>query len=686
MHNRPPKHLGIILSCLAFLCITYVGMRSTILSSFASLEREELVEDVGRCRNLISSELQQLATTAGDYAGWDDTYNFVQTGNPEFVKANINPAVILKLRLNLVVITDINGKIIHASLSDYRSGKTRPLPGSLQGELIPGRGLLSHSSVESSISGLLPFPDGILLVASRPVLTSDFKGPAKGTLIIGRYLDEPEIRRLADIVRLKMAFIPPPSSPTGTSQRLSSGEPVNIGLSGPDTIVGSTVLNDIHGSPAGAVQVTRPRLIYQEGKRAANEYFTLTALIATGLTLLLIHYMTKRNHFEESLRVSEERWKFALEGARDGVWDWDIPTGKVYFSDRLKWMMGNMHGDMEPDFDEWRRHIHPDDADRVRTDLSSYLDGTISEYVNEHRLLCTDGSWKWILDRGMVIKRDTYGRPLRMIGTHTDITARKEMEAELHVLNDALERRVKERTAELERLNRELEGFCYSISHELRAPIARLEAFSRVIAECAVDGTPEQLVHLAEQIGVSSHRLRSVVDALLQMTRITRADLAEEPVNLSILSRQIMAELLENAGERSVTVSVAPDIVARGDRHMLGVCLQNLLGNAVKFTAKVTGATVEFGQIVQEGTNVYFVRDNGAGFDMTYADQLFEPFRRLHGDNEFDGNGIGLATVQRIIERHGGEIWSEAAPGKGATFYFTLGKEVLSDVNGADRS
>jgi light-regulated signal transduction histidine kinase (bacteriophytochrome) len=201
-----------------------------------------------------------------------------------------------------------------------------------------------------------------------------------------------------------------------------------------------------------------------------------------------------------------------------------------------------------------------------------------------------------------------------------------------------------------------------------------MEAFSKVLKECAENARPDELVHLAERIGVSSKRLRSVIDALLLMNRITRTDLDKEEVDLSEMSRRILKELLEDSPERSVNFTVPPNLVVVGDRSQLDICLHNLLGNAFKYTSKTPEASIEIGQTSQSGSAVYFVRDNGAGFDMAFADKLFEPFCRLHNDSEFEGNGIGLATVQRIIERHGGRIWAESAPDRGATFYFTLGK------------
>ncbi len=259
-----------------------------------------------------------------------------------------------------------------------------------------------------------------------------------------------------------------------------------------------------------------------------------------------------------------------------------------------------------------------------------------------------------------------------VVGISRDVTQQKRLSAQLAELNTELERRVQLRTLELERLNRDLESFCYSISHELRAPIARLDAFSRVIAECAAEGDFVEMVPVVARIGVSSRRLRMVVDALLQMHRLSRADLNREDVDLSGMAQQVVDELMEESGTDGPTVSIAPGVTVWGDCGMLRVCLRNLLGNAIKYTSGAPGAVVEFGRDDRREGRPCFVRDNGSGFDMTHADKLFEPFCRLHPEGEFEGDGLGLATVKRIIERHDGLVWAEAACGKGATFYFTL--------------
>jgi len=225
---------------------------------------------------------------------------------------------------------------------------------------------------------------------------------------------------------------------------------------------------------------------------------------------------------------------------------------------------------------------------------------------------------------------------------------------------------------ELERKNRELEAFSYSVSHDLRAPLRGLEGFSRLLEAQAAD-LDEKSRHYLDRIRSAARRMSELIDGLLALSRVGRAELSRAPVDLSALARDVAAELERAEPDRSVRVTIQEDLAAEGDRRLLRIALENLLGNAFKFTAKTADAAVELGAAESEGQRTYFVRDNGAGFDSAYAQRLFAPFQRLHDESDFPGTGIGLATVHRIVERHGGRVWAEGVVGLGATLFWTLG-------------
>lgn len=242
---------------------------------------------------------------------------------------------------------------------------------------------------------------------------------------------------------------------------------------------------------------------------------------------------------------------------------------------------------------------------------------------------------------------------------------------EVRLLNLTLEERVRLRTAELETTNRELEAFSYSVSHDLRAPLRTIDGFSLALEEdyaLAVDDTGRDYIR---RVRTGVQRMGLLIDSLLQLSRITRAEIVRGEANLSQLAEAIVANLKEENPGRELEFRIEPGLVAEADPKLLQVALENLLGNAVKFSARKEHAIIEFGW--DEEQKAWFVRDNGAGFDMFYKDKLFNAFNRLHGDKDFKGSGIGLATVARVVRRHHGRIWADAVVDHGATFWFTLG-------------
>jgi len=265
---------------------------------------------------------------------------------------------------------------------------------------------------------------------------------------------------------------------------------------------------------------------------------------------------------------------------------------------------------------------------------------------------------------------DSQGNVIGILGTSHDVTEQKHALDALSEARNDLERRVAERTAKLLHANKELEAFAYAVSHDLRAPLRGVDTWSLALLENSQGRLDPESIHCIESIRVRIHRMRQLIDSMLRLSLIGRFALHREPVDLSVLAREA-AQSMEPA-DRKVELLIEPGLAARGDPALLRAVLQNLLANAWKFTGKTAHPRVEFGAQRGEDGVVFFVRDNGAGFDMAAAGKLFTPFSRLHHASDFPGAGIGLATVERIIRRHGGRIWAESAPNRGAAFYFTL--------------
>lgn len=308
-----------------------------------------------------------------------------------------------------------------------------------------------------------------------------------------------------------------------------------------------------------------------------------------------------------------------------------------------------------------------------------------SVWKGEIKNRAKDRTLYWV-DTTIVPFLDENGKPYQYIAIRHDITARKCIEEENLQLNTELEKRVKDRTAQLKAANKELEAFAYSVSHDLRAPLRGIDGFGQALLEQYKDQLDEQGKHYLNRVRENSQRMGHLIDDMLKLSQLTRGEMHFEAIDLSALVKTIIRELQETEPERQVMCMIADGVTGRGDKHLLQVVLQNLLDNAWKYTSKNQSARIEFGMVEHDGEMAYFVKDDGSGFDMKYAGKLFTPFQRLHGITEFDGTGVGLATVARIIHRHGGKIWAQAEIEKGATFYFTLNSDLQETEEKPDES
>jgi light-regulated signal transduction histidine kinase (bacteriophytochrome) len=260
----------------------------------------------------------------------------------------------------------------------------------------------------------------------------------------------------------------------------------------------------------------------------------------------------------------------------------------------------------------------------------------------------------------------------------SDVTARKRAEQEIRSLNAELEQRVIDRTLKLETANKELEAFGYSVSHDLRAPLRSIDGFSRLLQEDYAAKLDEEGRVSLEKIRGCARRMTQLIDDMMQLSRVTLTELRRGAVDLSALASLVCDDLRKGDPHRSVELAIEPNLIVQADEDLMRIVLENLLGNAWKFTGRQLEAKIEFGRMSHDGVQAYFVRDNGAGFDARFTHKLFQAFQRLHTTSQFPGTGIGLATVQRVIQRHGGRVWAEGQNGRGAAFFFTLPDEGVS--------
>lgn len=375
------------------------------------------------------------------------------------------------------------------------------------------------------------------------------------------------------------------------------------------------------------------------------------------------------------LRDSEERLARTERIVHVGYVDRDLAAGRVNVSEEALRVLGLEPGRTPGDLQAWNALwlglIHPDDRAAAARALEAALAGAPG-YDVEYRVARPDGEVRFVHSRGDSTC-DASGRVRRLLGTLQDVTERRRAADEIRELNQRLEQRVAERTEELAAANRELEAFAYSVSHDLRAPLRAIDGFRNLLAkrtEASLDATSR---HYLDCMSASAQRMGNLIDDLLSFSRMGRTGMTSAPVDLAALAREVIEDLAPEQAGREVRWRVEPLPVVRGDRALLRMVLVNLLANALKFSRPRAPAEIAISsrKDPDEGT-VVCVRDNGVGFDMTYVGKLFGVFQRLHRAEEFEGTGIGLATVRRIVARHGGRTWAEGTVGAGAAFHFSL--------------
>lgn len=379
--------------------------------------------------------------------------------------------------------------------------------------------------------------------------------------------------------------------------------------------------------------------------------------------------VSERKRTETALQDREERLRLALSSANQGLWDLDLGSGDAIVSPEYAEMLGYEPSSFHETNQAWRERLHPDDAVRVAQTYEEYVAGKIDEYRVEFRLRTRDGSWKWILSIGQIKAWDEQGRPIRMLGTHTDIGALKEAQQEILELNRELERRVEQRTEELAMANRELETFTYTVSHDLKAPLRGIDGYSRLLLEEHARQLDSEGIAFLHNVRHGVEQMGQLIDDLLTYSRMERRAIRADQVNLAKIVAAIIDGRRRDIAEADVEISLAVDIPdMQADADGLRLALRNLVDNALKFHRSGPGAKIAISAESFPDSTRITVADNGIGFDMRFHDRIFDIFQRLHRAEEFPGTGIGLAIVRKAMQRMGGHVHASSEPGKGATF------------------
>ena len=389
-------------------------------------------------------------------------------------------------------------------------------------------------------------------------------------------------------------------------------------------------------------------------------FSSLLALALVGFASIIVRRdIEKRQQAEAALRGSQQRLTLALEAAQIGDWELDLKTRTARRSLKHDQIFGYAELLPEWSYEKFLEHVHEEDRARV-DQLFQESVAAGRDWHFECRIRRQDGVERHIWARGSVFP-DSDGSRTQMVGMVRDITAQKSAE-------DA----VRQSNMELAVANQELAAFSYSVSHDLRAPLRGIDGFSRVIEEDYGNKLDDTGRGYLARVRAATRRMSELIDDLLNLSRITRAEMHRVPVDLSALARETAAEFERRDPGRKVHWKIADGLSAHGDPQLLRVVLENLFGNAWKFTGKTPDPKIQFSRHEHGGKMAFCVRDNGAGFDMAFAKNLFGAFQRMHSVAEFEGTGIGLATVQRVIHRHGGKVWAEAEVDQGAAFHFSL--------------
>ncbi|MDP1622984.1 MAG: PAS domain S-box protein [Bacteroidales bacterium] len=387
---------------------------------------------------------------------------------------------------------------------------------------------------------------------------------------------------------------------------------------------------------------------------------------------VVIRDLTDRKIAEDKVKQLNYQLLKAGEIANFGFLDWDLISNEIDLSFQVKKIYGIPENvsDVKEFIDN---AVHPQDVNYVNENLNLAINDS-KEFDIDYRIIRPDGIVLWINARAELFK-DEHGKPIRLLETILEITDRKQIEDKILKINEELERQVKQRTIMLEAAIKDLESFSYSVSHDLRAPLRAIDGFSNVLLEEYSGKLDQEGKRLLQVILQGAKNMGHLIDDLLAFSKIGQQDLSKSIIEMKPLAKYVFHEIASEKERARISFSIADIPDADGDKHMIEQIWRNLISNAVKYTSKTETPVIEIGSKKEKGTDVYFIRDNGVGFDMKYYTKVFGVFQRLHSVKEYEGTGVGLAIVNTIVAKHGGRIWAESKPGEGSVFYFSLASQ-----------
>lgn len=715
---------------MGLLGVIYLSSSTLLLAGFAQFEQQDTARNVKRAVDVLSDEIDKLSFTANDWAAWDDTYAFIEDENADYIQTNLNDATIARLRLDMMLYIHRSGRIVFGQKFNPETGERAPVEknteaiASLSQYLTPNSLLVNHPETTSLVEGILQLPEGPMLIVSRPILTGEAEGPIRGTLIMGRYFTEQEIRRLGELTQLSITvqdwgalelpedFQEIRQSLLGETDQepalvLPDQTPIFVEAWDAQTIAGYTWIKDIYENPVLLLRVELPREIYQQGQRTAN--FILWVVLVVGvaflvLTLLLLekvvlsrlsqlsqnvnHIGSDRNsavrlpvqgvdelsqlatrinemldaldYSQEVRRESEQRYRAVIEQTSESIFLIEPTTQRIIDSNTAFQKL------LDYDSEEILSLTLGDFIDHESESIAYNIERTLSAqsyYLGERRYRRKDGS---IVEVEVSANKIYYGQRTAISAVVRDITERKQVERELYQAKV---------TAEL--ANKSKSQFLANMSHELRTPLNAIIGYSEILQEEAEELEPEELNADLTKIESAGRHLLGLINDILDLSKIEAGKMElylesfEVPVALQEIVFTVQPLVQKNGNQ--LQVDCEPEIgFMYADVTKVRQILFNLLGNACKFTHQ---GTIFLRVFQQEGERIIFeVRDSGIGMTPEQLDKLFQPFTQADTSTtrKYGGTGLGLAIAKQFCQLMGGDITVESELGKGSTFTIQL--------------
>jgi PAS domain S-box-containing protein len=711
------KKILIIIAAAVFslILVLYLTSESLLLKSYNDLEERNAAQNIERIKLALSSDIDDLRTTNTDWAHWNDTYNFIKDGNKEYIDSNLNSDSFNYLKINFILFLDVDGHIVLTKALDYKTEAFAPAD-NLVWHLLAGGNLLCHSETDE-FSGIVALPEGNFIISSQPILTNSGKGPVRGTLIMGRYLNL-EIEKLSKIIQLPIVAQEINESNNfsdfvAIKSSILKDRSISIKSLTKESISSYALLRDVYGKPSIILRVEMPREIYRQGQ--ITIYYFLLFILIFGITfaaviLILLNkavlsrlanlgltvsnigltgdlsmrvpaegrdelsrladdinvMLTRLAQSEGKLRKSEQRYRAIVEDQTELICRF-IPDGVLTFVNDAFCRYFNKTRQELMD-QKFSRTISKDGEraieDKVRTLCA---ENPICSFENSYN---TDNGILWQHWTLRVLFNDSVS-PVEYQAVGQDITERRRAEEELKIARENLETKVLERTAELEFQNAQMEQFIYTVSHELRSPLITIQGFNGLLLKDVLEGETEKIKTDLKSIADAVTRMDMLLSETLELSQVGRVANPAEDVPFEEMARESLLRISNRAKPSEIEIKISKNMPSvHVDRMRIEEALVNLIENSIKYIGNTANPKIEIGYRGSADEPIFFVRDNGMGIDPSQKSKVFDLFYKVNKNSE--GTGVGLAMVKRIIEVHGGRIWIESQLGKGTTVCFTL--------------